>query len=660
MFSPLAPTTAPLLAQLHGHHNEITDIKYSHQGDRLLTASQQDGVVRIWSWGSDGNGVDGTQKFDQIRQVFIRMEAPSYIRKNVNGNNQIASGNRRRGGNSSPSCITCCDVANWSSDDSKVITSQTCIAKTGDVNIIEGSHVIYIWDSRTGECLLGLPQAHQGPCPVLFTHPSDSSVLVSAAYDGHAKVWNIESGKCVFDHHNVHNHGALENLSDKGKSCRYIDGIFSNDGLHLVLTDDTGRITIFDSIESKEALKDDDNTAPTFMEEQYFANDYYDLYYDVSGYCIERGSRLPPHLAPEAARCMHTGHPYADQIQLAFSNLEGPMPLDETEVCRMRDKIREMAGKMRCADGILSRNVFGKRHLIEARCRETSHIGSNMDSGINGQSAVIENTSRASSSNRPTPQRSRNNGRNMSSNYRWIGYDEMDRDDDDDDQDTDDEEYEEGNTLRRGIRDEEDNMSEDEIIDVDDYQPRNNRRGRRNNNNSSRSRRRQIRNNSRRRAQREEVIPAEPTRTSSRNTTRRQDNQYVDLSDAEFDEVLSANTQPTGEFIEDYNVYGHIYKLPSNSDVNRKWLSRINSVLGYTGWKTFCPQAGDNVVYIPRAHAEFLKQYPVCETDSGAPWKTFPSNASWSVVECKVSSIRYRFPYSGYFGPKSRYVELFI
>jgi len=42
-----------LLFTLKGHLSAITDLQYSNQGDRILTASQKDGVVRVWSFGSE-------------------------------------------------------------------------------------------------------------------------------------------------------------------------------------------------------------------------------------------------------------------------------------------------------------------------------------------------------------------------------------------------------------------------------------------------------------------------------------------------------------------------------------------------------------------------------------------------------------------------------
>ena len=59
-----------------------------------------------------------------------------------------------------------------------------------------------------------------------------------------------------------------------------------------------------------------------------------------NGYCIERESEQPSHLAPQGARCDHTGAPYPDQIQDAFFKMCEPGPLCELEVRIERDDLR--------------------------------------------------------------------------------------------------------------------------------------------------------------------------------------------------------------------------------------------------------------------------------------------------------------------------------
>ena len=197
----------------------------------------------------------------------------------------------------------------------------------------------------------------------------------------------------------------------RGKSCGFLDGSFSPDGLTLVLTDDAGRITIFDSNKitkftgtSSEKKSSSSTTSVSsinftqdgvllngdmaiqdvsydlqgeayhWMREQYFANDYYDIDYDIHGYAVERGSRAPPHLAPRASRCNHTGIAVPDQINVRFGGLKGPLPISESECRWRRDQIRsqkEFLTQNNCE--ALNRNVMGEKSVSIAQSGTAIH-----------------------------------------------------------------------------------------------------------------------------------------------------------------------------------------------------------------------------------------------------------------------------------------------
>jgi hypothetical protein len=70
---------------------------------------------------------------------------------------------------------------------------------------------------------------------------------------------------------------------------------------------------------------------------------------------------------------------------------------------------------------------------------------------------------------------------------------------------------------------------------------------------------------------------------------------------------MSTHTKPSGKFVQDWTESDHFFKMPRGSDeVSRKWLSRYNDPSGSVGMNLFCPQVGDSVVYIPRAHYDTL------------------------------------------------------
>ncbi len=616
-----------------------------------MTASQKDGVVRIWSWGNETARKNDGISIEQVRQIYLRMANPQSNQITTNS----APRRRRAATSSKPTIQVNCDMATWTSDDLKVITSQCCLSSPNSADILPGSQIIYIWDSRNGHCLLGFPSAHEKACSVVIPHPFDSSLILSAGSDGIAKLWSLRTGKCLFHHHNKRQIILADaSATEREKHSGFLDGCFSPDGLNVVLTDDTGSVTIIDTKAPNQEAETSTPSPPLWMKEQYFANDYYELFYDTNGYCIDRGSRCPPHLAPVAARCNHTGTPYNIAVQDAFLSLYGPGPICEEETRIHRDNIRSKSYHIRREGGVLVQNVQNTRTLIEAYPSVESHVTDSVAPYVNQALPILRNEE-PSTPRSPTNQTSQ---REMSSRYRWIGYDDMIQDDDagNDGLSENDENYDSDASRNRSRRRNgrvASGVSANNQNSHIDASPRRPARG--NGRNTSRSRRRNNRNNNRREVERfEEIISNEPTRMSARQSSRRPDPQMYedgDSDDSAFEQMLSTNTHPAGKYIFDYNDLGHTFKLPSGSKIKRKSLCRHHCVEGYIGQKAYAPQVGDNVVYIPRAHSDTLEAFPICNNSSiGAPWRSWQTNSPWPVVQCEVKAIRYRFPYSGYFG----------
>jgi hypothetical protein len=110
-------------------------------------------------------------------------------------------------------------------------------------------------------------------------------------------------------------------------------------------------------------------------------------------------------------------------------------------------------------------------------------------------------------------------------------------------------------------------------------------------------------------------------------------------------QFMSTNNTPSGEYIRDFNITGHFWRLTGSGHVRRKWLSRHESETSYDGRKTYCPQLGDSIVYIPRAHFETIDKFP----SFTPPWQRWPQGTVWPVVRCSIRGIRYRFPREDYF-----------
>eukprot|EP00980_Cylindrotheca_fusiformis_P006269 scaffold1340_cov122-Cylindrotheca_fusiformis.AAC.12 len=623
----------PLL-QLMGHVSAITDLSYSHAGDRILSASQKEGVVRIWFLGKELADLsrDGPRIEERgVRHIVIRLTNPA-------SSNQPQSSSRRRPGQSSQSDTSkvSCDVAVWSHDDSKVLTSQSVLVKQSGADVQPGSQFLFLWDSMTGQCLIGISGAHSMQCPVVIPHPTDCSLVCTAGADGLVKLWDWASGKCVFTHKNKVEFGPSADASDKNKTAGYLDGSFSPDGTTLVLTDDDGRITILDCTPKEDTESKD---SPGWMREQYFANDYYELFYDENGYCIERGSERPPHLAPRGVRCNHSGSPFSDSINEAFARgcLVGPMPLPE-QICRWnRNRIRNQSRtlvqhKLSTPESQSGFGVSFRRGVREFDPRSTIVIRG-MGHVVKGRSPAerasgAQNGELASLTNSVNGRGERSTGsRNLSTNFQWRDYEDLIRDqgNPDDDPDSDDEEFEPASRGRRLV-DSGDNSDDDSDENLDGFDEEFESPHR-----STRQRPSQMSSGERR----------------SQRRARRRDSQFVEIGsdDEAIAEFMSTNNTPSGPYVRDYTMAGHFWRLAGSKRVKRSWVSRFESDSSYEGRKTYTPQLGDSVVYIPRAHYESISEYP----SLSPPWQRWPESAAWPVVRCIVRGLRFRFPYEDYY-----------
>jgi len=659
-----APSKDRLLATLREHKNAVTDLKYSNAGDRILTASMKDGVVCIWSWGKEGginmmgNSANPMMSDTHPGPMYTRMSNMSQLLielTHVTSQQKDASAH--------------CDGVAWTCDDMMVVTSQSTPSKAGDgTDIIPESHMIYVWDSRSGRCLMGIISSHNSLSSTLAPHPTLSSVIATAGADGVVNVWDLDRGDCFYTHTNTLLHGPADPVTNRGKRCGYLEVQFSGDGDSLVATDENGRVTILDTNVPARLRKGSGGkncsmtswppTTPFWMREQYLANDYYELIYDANGYCIERGSEEPPHLAPQGVRCTHEGISHGENVVDTFRKIEGPLPLTENCVRRYRDDIRARRAQVRLGGGNISVNAHRKakklvRNIeLSIGCESTALVTKNgelfqhdrKDQSLTSSSVGVSGTT----GNRNSPPR----GRQLSSRYRWIDYNDLPESEDDEEQD--DEEYDGIGRTIRNI----DESSEGESVEEEDIEA----------SLASSPRRRQQSGRGRRRSgqnrRRESLTSAgepqeqrQPSRASSRHTAQRR---YEELNsdDEQLNEMMSTHTRPSGNFVEDWNVSQHLFKMPrgDGSNVRRGWLGRIGYQGNCLGQKFFCPQVGDTVVYIPRAHHDTLQRFPAPGVSQ--PWTSWPTDFSWPAVRCKVAHSRYRFPYQMYYKSRNLHEKL--
>lgn len=736
-----------LLATLSGHLNAITDLHYSHRGDRILTASQNDGVVRIWSWDNSSEfevvvhshfhafttrtttTTTRAKGLQNVRQVMIRL-VPLFDAKAGTGTNSTANKTSRsrrtaasRASNSDSNvCSTSvqCDVAVWTAHDLYIVTSQSIPAKqslsshsrsaaaNSGLGILPLSQVLQVWDSRDGQCLLSIQGAHSAPCNIVLPHPLDPSILLSAGSDGVALIWDIASGSKVFSYENRLTHGAMAEAEHNSKLCAFLDGSWNETSGVILLTDDYGRILLFGIADYARPLSVP--TVPGWMNEQYFASDYYEMVYDSHGYALDSRSNLPPHLAPRAVRCTHTGTSIGDTINRALLQLKGPWPICEKQCVEEKRGLMHRAFAVRChlardssrqlrSNNGTSTVILGKPHggvlIYGPIAQDVEALSSNGFGGVNNSAANnISRGTTGSNSGRSTRAIGNRPARSLSSRYHYLEYEDIVSSDE---EDNNDEEFLPGQRddrrLGRGAVASEsvaiaesvtgsssgsggldDSTSDDESnnSNSNSNSPRRLRSGRRSEGSgrtlrgqgrsssghrSSRQANRRRVNHARERATRgsrahvDNDASTSVRRISSRAAHR--NNRYKESHEDEtsdIEELLSPNSPPkskdayNGHYYDDLQA-GHMWKLPrGKKDVYRDWLRRDESRSGYTGKKSYAPQVGDSVVYIPRAHYDTLLKHPALMMET-APWKKFPPNSTWPVVLCRVVNVRYRFPH---------------
>ncbi|CAB9519710.1 bromodomain and WD repeat domain containing [Seminavis robusta] len=657
-----------LILQLKGHLNPITDLQYSHAGDRIMTGSQLDGVVRIWSWDIDPSIPDLRQQSKDrgVRSIVIKLTNPmaSTSSEPKKSRRRVAAGSA-----SNKESKIQLDVAVWTHDDSKIITSQSQMIREGKMQ--PDTNFMFLWDAQTGHCLLGIAGGHSMNCQVILPHPTNSSVFCSGGLDGYMKVWDVETGKCIFSHKNEPKFGQ----GDAAERGGFLDGACFPDGTGFILTDNSGSICVFDSIltAAKQKPSSDPSSLPTlppppsWLKEQYFSNDYYDLYYDTNGYCVEQGSEMPPHLAPRGVRCSHSGAPFPNTAKIteAFKTVVRPLPSSVRDCQWLRESIRSRARVARTKTRVSSKHrranimqefdplttilVRSSGEVIETRNENGELVVptslSTVVASPPGANRQFPSPSRRTSDNEP--RRSSYSGRQLSTNYRWRDYTDMLREERNFDDDSDDEEFQPA-AARDRTPSSQRGDSDDESEDLQEASP------------SPRTTSRQQ--TSRQQASRQQAAPRrraaetvespevlQPSRSSRRRLVRERGRYLESDSDEEVvEEFLSTNNDPSGPHVEDYNT--HFFKLPSSGPkIQKDWLRRVESDSSFLGRKVYAPQVGDTVVYIARAHFETLQSFASMKV----PFHDWPQEAEWPVVRCCIRDIRYRFPYINFYGGRN-------
>jgi WD40 repeat protein len=102
--------------EFRGHTSGITNISYSHKGDRLVTSSSKDGTARVWSW---------NRNYRAVKHVVLAAATAGEkvaVAATTAGQARGRAGGRARGGAAKNSISV--DMVVWTATDVFIVTSQ--------------------------------------------------------------------------------------------------------------------------------------------------------------------------------------------------------------------------------------------------------------------------------------------------------------------------------------------------------------------------------------------------------------------------------------------------------------------------------------------------------------------------------------------------------
>ena len=285
------------IADLDGHKQKVVDVQYSHMDNRILSASP-DGSAMIWEY-----------DFSSNRWISLRLN--------------VTKGDPK----------TQATAIAWSADDQHVVVASSI------------GHIM-VFHSRTGQLRHTL-EGHTADVYVAEMHPENPFIMLSAAYDGKAMIWDILGGKKL---------KAFANTNEQ------LDGRFSPDGRAFAVTDSTGICRLYELGMTKLHKKYDDRCERG----QQFRYDYQDLLLE-DGVVIDAGTSQPPHELPRGPVLDWGGVEYAQQKPESFGvDLPGVLPAQVSREDRIGRQMLKAELALFKSTGV-ALSIMSKQELYKRR-----------------------------------------------------------------------------------------------------------------------------------------------------------------------------------------------------------------------------------------------------------------------------------------------------
>ncbi|CAO3598689.1 unnamed protein product [Absidia cylindrospora] len=315
------------IAILEGHMGSVTDLAFSHDGQRILSGSQ-DGTARIWSYNKQESNwtsivldikethdipiVKPTSALETAQEAKKRLTDLSNTNQldtmefgtlippldqdldNDQHNNQTTLTNDNTAISQQSISLPTSDVpltasaninitANAEHQDTEEAPKVSMITWSADdrLCVVATTHGdIKVYYAHNGEpaCVL---KGHKGETYAVDSHPQDSNTILSAGYDGNVILWDIRRQNVI----------TWRNHRDRV----FLDCKFSKDGMKYAITDDEGNCTLF----GINGLEKDYAQTKNWTRGQYFYNDYLPVRYSSDGTFVDEQTNLPTdRLAP--------------------------------------------------------------------------------------------------------------------------------------------------------------------------------------------------------------------------------------------------------------------------------------------------------------------------------------------------------------------------
>jgi WD40 repeat protein len=251
-----------MLPRLEGHVSGVTDLRFSNEGDRIVTGSLLDGTVRIWAFNRDFT------KNDHI--VLVMADDDEEGSSSAGGKNRGGRRTMNRQKNK-PQVNSVC----WTKNDLRVVTLQSVHSDCDSKSLkVIASTRLKVWDSVTGDLLRVISCVSTVTANVLYPHPLDPSVVLTGGEDGYVAVWDIDNEERLSSFY------FPNPLSDSGDEMKIHDASFSPDGSRVAVTDSLGRLSILGL--------DDPARYKNVAKEQYYSTDYQDIMMYVTSRIVQR------------------------------------------------------------------------------------------------------------------------------------------------------------------------------------------------------------------------------------------------------------------------------------------------------------------------------------------------------------------------------------